>query len=55
MNLKKNKKSKGGDYINSMRDSNGNLFNNVVAGLYYEKKIGYVEASRALNFSVEKI
>jgi Zn-dependent peptidase ImmA (M78 family) len=55
LELKKNKKSKGGNYINSMRDSNGNLFNNVVAGLYYENKIGYAEASRALNFSVEKI
>jgi Zn-dependent peptidase ImmA (M78 family) len=55
LEIKNSRKSKGGSYINSMRDSNGNLFNNIVASLYYENKIGYAEASRALNFSVEKI
>jgi Zn-dependent peptidase ImmA (M78 family) len=55
LEAKNNKKSKGGNYINSMRDSNGNLFNKIVAGLYYEKKINYTEASTLLNFSVEKV
>jgi Zn-dependent peptidase ImmA (M78 family) len=54
LELKNNKKNKGGNYINSMRDSNGNLFNKTIAGLYYENKINYTEASSLLNFSVEK-
>jgi len=53
--LKNNKKSKGGSHINNMRDSNGNLFNKIVSSLYFENKIGYVEASNLLSFSVEKI
>lgn len=49
------KRKTGGNYINSMRDSNGNLFNRVVAESYLENRIGYVEASKLLLFSPEKI
>lgn len=49
-----NRKSKGGDYNNNMKDSNGNLFNKIVSNSYLENKINYVEASRLLNFAVEK-
>ena len=54
LNRQKNKK-KGGNYYNNMRDSNGNLFNKIVAKSYLQNKIGYVEASNLLKFSVEKI
>jgi len=50
----KNRISKGGDYNNNMKDSNGNLFNKIVSNSYLENKINYVEASKLLNFSVEK-
>ena len=50
----KNNKDKGGDYNNNMKDSNGNLFNKIVSNSYLENKINYVEASRLLNFGVEK-
>src|SRR3989344_488013 len=50
----KNNKDKGGDYNNNMKDSNGNLFNKIVSNSYLENKIGYVEASKLLNFGVEK-
>lgn len=46
-------KKKGGNYTNSMKDSNGNLFNRLVSGLYFSNQINYVEASRLLRFSVE--
>lgn len=49
------KKKKGGNHINNMKDSNGNLFNTVVAKYYYENKIGFTEASNILKFSVENI
>ncbi len=51
----KKRKKKGGDHTNSMKDSNGKLFNRIVSGLYSESKIGYVEASKLLRCSVEKI
>ena len=54
LNRQKNKK-KGGNYYNNMRDSNGNLFNKIVAKSYLQNKIGYVEASNLLKCSVEKI
>lgn len=54
LNRQKNKQ-RGGNYYNNMRDSNGNLFNKVVAKSYLQNKIGYVEASNLLKFSVEKI
>ena len=54
LNRQKSKK-KGGNYYNNMRDSNGNLFNKVVAKAYLQNKIGYVEASNLLKCSVEKI
>lgn len=44
----------GGDYNNNMKDSNGNLFNRIISNSYLENKINYVEASRLLNFGVEK-
>ncbi len=47
--------SKGGNYTNAMRDSNGNLFNRVVSSSYLENKIGYVEASNLLRFSPEMV
>lgn len=57
-NLKKKaereKNKKGGNYINSMKDSNGDLFNKIVSNTYLENRIGYVEASNLLKFSVEK-
>lgn len=46
-------KSKGGNYTNAMKDSNGSLFNRVVSKSYLENKIGYVEASNLLRFSPE--
>ncbi len=51
----KDKLRKGGSYINNMRDSNGSLFNRIVYKNYSEKKVGYVEASKLLLFSPEKI
>jgi len=48
-------KQKGGNYLNNMKDSNGNLFNKVVSSFYFENRIGYTEASSLLNFSVENI
>ncbi|MEK7541296.1 MAG: ImmA/IrrE family metallo-endopeptidase [Patescibacteria group bacterium] len=53
-NWKKNR-GKGGNYYNNMRDSNGNLFNKIVTKSYLQNRIGYVEASHLLKFSVEKI
>jgi Zn-dependent peptidase ImmA (M78 family)/DNA-binding XRE family transcriptional regulator len=50
----KNQKGKGGDYNNNMKDSNGHLFNRIVSNSYLENKINYVEASKLLNFAVEK-
>lgn len=52
-NLKNRKKKTGGNYYNSMQDSNGNLFNRVVANSYFEEKVNYTEASNLLKFSVE--
>lgn len=51
----KERANNGGNYINSMRDSNGLLFNCVVSRSYLENKIGYVEASNLLHFSPEKV
>lgn len=45
----------GGNYTNSMRDSNGGLFNQVISRSYLENKIDYVEASHLLRFSVEEV
>ena len=47
-------KKEGGNYTNSMRDSNGTLFNQIVSRSYLENKIDYVEASHLLRFSVEE-
>lgn len=49
------KKKNGGNYTNSMRDSNGALFNKIVSKSYLENKIGYVEASNLLRFSAEQV
>jgi Zn-dependent peptidase ImmA (M78 family)/transcriptional regulator with XRE-family HTH domain len=51
----KDKTKKGGDYTNSMKDSNGSLFNRTVYASYLENKIGYVEASKLLRFSPEMV
>lgn len=48
-------KKTGGNYYNNMKDSNGHLFNNIVANLYFNNQISYTEASNILKFSVEKI
>lgn len=48
------KKASGGNYTNNMKDSNGSLFNRVIAGAYFDNHIGYVEASRLLRFSPER-
>ncbi len=55
-NIRKTKanKKQGGDYNNNMKDSNGNLFNKIVSNSYAENKINYVEASKLLNFRIEK-
>ena len=45
----------GGNYIYAMKDSNGDLFNNIVSSSYLENKIGYVEATNLLRFSPEVI
>jgi Zn-dependent peptidase ImmA (M78 family) len=52
---KKRKKKKGGDYTNSMKDSNGGLFNRIVSNYHFENQIGYTEASNILKFSVESV
>lgn len=54
--LQKNARNKkeGGSYINNMKDSNGNLFNNIISNAYLENKISYLEASKLLKFSVER-
>ena len=51
----RDKEKEGGNYTNSMKDSNGSLFNRVVSKAYLENSIGYVEASNLLKCSVEKI
>ncbi|MFA5095700.1 MAG: XRE family transcriptional regulator [Candidatus Paceibacterota bacterium] len=51
----RDKAKNGGNYTNNMRDSNGRLFNSIVYKNYSENKIGYVEASKLLLFSPEKI
>jgi len=48
-------KKGGGNYINAMKDSNGLLFNKIVYANYSKNKMGYVEASKLLLFSPEKI
>ncbi|MDO8522531.1 MAG: XRE family transcriptional regulator [bacterium] len=48
-------RKKGGNYINNMKDSNGDLFNRVVYNTYLENKIGYVEASRLLRFAPNQV
>lgn len=48
-------KKNGGNYTNSMKDSNGSLFNRTVHASYLENKIGYVEASNLLRFSPEMV
>ena len=47
-------KKGGGNYINNIKDSNGNLFNMLVSNAYLENKIGHTEASRVLKYSPEK-
>jgi hypothetical protein len=47
-------KNDRGNYTNSMRDSNGGLFNQVVSRSYLENRIDYVEASHMLRLSVEE-
>ncbi len=52
---RKKQKQTGGNYVNNMRDSNGNLFNTVISSFYFENRIGYTEASNMLHFSVEDV
>lgn len=47
------KEKKGGNFINSMKDSNGSLFNMYVQRLYSDNDIGHVEAKNILRFSPE--
>lgn len=51
----RNKNKEGGNYINSMRDSNGGLFNRVVQSFYLQNQISYTEASNVLRFSAEQV
>ena len=44
-----------GNYVNSMKDSNGSLFNNYVLRLYADNDIGHVEAKNILRFSPELV
>ncbi|MFA6422209.1 MAG: ImmA/IrrE family metallo-endopeptidase [Candidatus Buchananbacteria bacterium] len=48
----KRSKNKGGNFYNNMKDSNGELFNKIIASSYFENKINFVEASNLLKFSV---
>jgi len=48
-------KKGGGNYTNSMKDSNGSLFNRTIHASYLENKIGYVEAANLLKFSPEMV
>ncbi len=48
-------RKRGGNYTNSMKDSNGDLFNRVVYNTYLENKIGYIEASRLLRFAPDQV
>lgn len=45
----------GGHYTNAMKDSNGELFNRVVAEAYFNNDINRVEASYLLRFSPEEV
>lgn len=51
----KDKDREGGNYNLLMKDSNGSLFNRVVANAYFENKLNYVEASNLLRLSVEMV
>ncbi len=52
---KESRKAEGGNYTNNMKDSNGSLFNKVIASAYFENRIGYVEAAKLLRFSPESV
>jgi Zn-dependent peptidase ImmA (M78 family)/transcriptional regulator with XRE-family HTH domain len=58
-NLKRKKEAQkdndGGNFYNLMKDSNGDLFNRVVADSYFSNNIDYVEASNLLRFSAEMV
>ena len=45
----------GGNHVNNMKDSNGDLFNRVVNNSYLDNKINYVEASRLLRFTPDQV
>lgn len=51
----RDKNKDGGNYVNSMRDSNGGLFNRVVQSFYVQNQISYTEASNVLKFSAEQV
>jgi Zn-dependent peptidase ImmA (M78 family) len=51
--LKEAGKVNGGNFNTNMKDSNGDLFNKVVYSTFLENRIGRIEASNLLCFSVE--
>ncbi len=55
LELKELETVKGGNFNTNMKDSNGELFNKFVYDVFRENKIGVVEASNLLCFSVEMV
>ena len=54
--LKDKKEGKSsGSYINTMKDTNGKLFNTFISSLYFEGQLNAVEASKALRVYVGDI
>ena len=52
-NVGKKDKKGGGNFINSMKDTNGGLFNRFVLSLYSENKINAFGASKVLGVSID--
>ena len=52
---KDQERTSGGDYNNSMKDTNGGLFNKFIFSMYTENKLSPVEAQNLLKFSLDKL
>lgn len=56
LDYKENKtRNKGGNYYNSMKDSNSTLYTNIIHSAYLEERINYIEAHNLLGMNPEKI
>ncbi len=45
----------GGSYINNMKDSNGNLFNELVSMLYFDEKLNAADTMSILRVSIKAV